>query len=92
MITGYYILSSVFFIGAIILIAISDADAPTKIFSSLIMLCGVLTFGTGAYDAGKEDGIEIGAYNQLNGKYKITYEVDADSCVIDTIIHFKYEE
>ena len=83
------ILGGVFFIGVVILIFASDADTPTKVFSLLTMLCAILIVGFDAYDAGKEDGIEIGAYNQLNGKYKITYEIDADSCVIDTIIHFE---
>lgn len=36
-----------------------------------------------------EKGIEEGAYNQLRGKYEITYVVNQDSIVTDTIINFK---
>ena len=36
-----------------------------------------------SYDAGIKDG----AYNQLRGKYEVTYVIDKDSCVIDTIIN-----
>jgi hypothetical protein len=83
------ILGTVFFIGAAILMFFtSDSDTPTKVFLLAIMFFAVLTVGVDAYDAGKKDGIEIGAYNQLHGKYRITHEIDADSCVIDTIIHF----
>ena len=34
-----------------------------------------------------EMGIEDGAYNQLIGKYEVTYVIDKDSCVVDTIIN-----
>ena len=36
-----------------------------------------------SYDA----GIKEGAYNQLRGKYEVTYVIDKDSCVVDTIIN-----
>ena len=38
-----------------------------------------------SYDA----GIKEGAYNQLRHKYGITYVIDEDSCVVDTIINLK---
>lgn len=34
-----------------------------------------------------EMGIEDGAYNQLIGKYEVTYVINKDSCVVDTIIN-----
>lgn len=40
-----------------------------------------------AYDKGAKDG----AYNQLRGKYEVTYVIDEDSCVVDTVINLKGE-
>jgi len=36
-----------------------------------------------------ENGIKDGACNQLKGKYEVTYVIDKDSCVVDTIINIK---
>ena len=38
-----------------------------------------------AYDKGVKDG----AYDQLRHKYEVTYVIDEDSCVVDTIINLK---
>lgn len=34
-------------------------------------------------------GVKDGAYNQLRGKYEISYIIDKDSCITDTIINIK---
>lgn len=31
-------------------------------------------------------GVKDGACNQLRGKYEVTYVIDKDSCIVDTII------
>jgi hypothetical protein len=37
---------------------------------------------------GDYSGRKYGAYKQLRGEYEITYVINSDSCVIDTIINF----
>ena len=34
-----------------------------------------------------DNGVKDGAYNQVRGKYEVTYVIDKDSCVVDTIIN-----
>lgn len=34
-------------------------------------------------------GIKEGAYNQLRGRYEVTYVIDKDSCVVDTIVNLE---
>lgn len=47
-----------------------------------IIMCNV-------YDLGYNSGLKDGACNQLRGKYEVTYVIDKDSCVVDTIINIK---
>lgn len=44
-------------------------------------------FAAGVYSLSYNKGIKDGAYNQLRGKYEVTYVIDKDSCVVDTIIN-----
>lgn len=53
-----------------------------NIICSLLLAAGVYSL---AYDKGVKDG----AYNQLRHKYEITYVIDEDSCVVDTVINLK---
>jgi len=62
-----------------------DGDDTPKI---LVFLLGVGLFGSSLYYLSFHKGQENGAYNQLRGKYDVTYVIDKDSCVVDTIIHF----
>ena len=62
----------------------NDEYAPT-ILSLILSTIGLILFAAGNYCNGEEQG----AYNQLKGKYEITYVIDKDSCVVDTIINFK---
>lgn len=50
---------------------------------------GLVFFGTGICGLGYNKGEKDGAYNQLRGNYEITYTINSDSCVIDTIITTK---
>ena len=34
-------------------------------------------------------GVKDGAFNQLRGRYEVTYVIDKDSCIVDTIINIK---
>lgn len=54
-------------------------------FISLAVSLGF--FAWSIYIVSYEKGIKDGAYNQLRGKYEVTYVIDKDSCVVDTIIN-----
>lgn len=44
-------------------------------------------FAWSIYTVSYERGIKDGACKQLRGKYEVTYVIDKDSCVVDTIIN-----
>ena len=44
-------------------------------------------FAWAIFTVGYDKGIKVGACNQLRGKYEVTYVIDKDSCVVDTIIN-----
>lgn len=75
-------------IGLIILFfsALSDFDDATPKF--IMFLVGVGLFGSSLYYLSFHKGQENGAYNQLRGKYDVTYVINNDSCIVDTIINF----
>ena len=53
-----------------------------------IVFAGTLGFlAWSIYTVGYEKGIKDGACNQLRGKYEVTYVINKDSCVVDTIIN-----
>lgn len=54
-------------------------------FTALIITLGF--FAVGVYSLSYNKGIKDGACNQLRGKYEVTYVIDKDSCVVDTIIN-----
>lgn len=53
---------------------------------ALIVLCCLGFFSVCVVTLSYDAGIKEGAYNQLRGKYEVTYVIDKDSCVVDTII------
>jgi len=64
----------------------SDKDDEHEIkFVVLIVTLG--TFAWSVYTVSYDKGIKDGACNQLRGKYEVTYVIDKDSCVVDTIIN-----
>ena len=66
----------------LILFAVCDVkDSDAKYI--FIFLC-MIFFLVGGILLGEHGG----AYNQMRGKYRITYEIDNSGKVIDTIIHF----
>ena len=52
-----------------------------------VIVCFLISFACGVYILSYDSGIKDGAYNQLKGKYEITYVINKDSCVIDTVIN-----
>ena len=64
---------------------ISEDDSIFQFFGSLLAGIGFLVFGLSSSRIGEEQG----AYKQLRGEYEITYVINKDSCVVDTIIHIK---
>ena len=64
---------------------ISEDDGIIQFFGSLIAGIGFLLFGLSSSRIGEEQG----AYKQLRGEYEITYVINKDSCVVDTIIHIE---
>ena len=65
----------------------SNNDEHVGKFTALIITLGFFVWSI--FTISYEMGIEDGAYNQLNGKYEVTYVIDKDSCVVDTIIKIK---
>ena len=63
----------------------SDNDNHVIKFMSLSLILCFFAWSicTVSYDYGVKDG----AFNQLRGKYEVTYVIDKDSCVVDTIIN-----
>ena len=49
-------------------------------------------FAWSIYTVSYDNGIKDGACNQLRGKYEVTYVINKDSCVVDTIINIKWEQ
>ena len=63
----------------------SDNDSHViKFISLFLVLC---SFACSICIVSYDDGVKDGAYNQLRGKYEVTYIIDKDSCVVDTIIN-----
>lgn len=65
----------------------TDNDAHVLKFITFAVTLGF--FAAGVYSLSYNKGIKDGAYNQLRGKYEVTYVIDKDSCVVDTIIKLK---
>lgn len=64
---------------------LTEDDGIFQFFGFLLTGIGFLVFELSSSRIGEEQG----AYKQLRGEYEITYVIDKDSCVIDTIIHIK---
>lgn len=66
-----------------------DNEDKMAVFFTNI-LC-TLALASCIYSLAYDKGVKDGAYNQLRHKYEITYVIDEDSCVVDTIINLKGE-
>lgn len=79
------IFSIILMICGIMFCIAADEDSDTHlIFIGIILLAASeLITSYISYNDGESDG----AYNQLRNKYEVTYVIDKDSCVIDTIIN-----
>ena len=62
----------------------SSGEQGGKIIFASFMLMIIIGL---VYDSSYNSGVKDGAYNQLRSKYKVTYVIDKDSCVVDTIIN-----
>lgn len=66
---------------------IPNNDKEDKIAIFCVYIICSLLLSSGVYSLAYNKGIKNGAYNQLRGKYEVTYVIDKDSCVVDTIIN-----
>ncbi len=60
-----------------------DSDAHLILIGTILLLASETIISYISYNKGLSDG----AYNQLRNKYEVTYVINKDSCVIDTIIN-----
>jgi uncharacterized BrkB/YihY/UPF0761 family membrane protein len=64
---------------------IMELDTKEKPYKSVKVFIAILI----AVACGMYAGNVIGAYGQMRGDYKVTYKVDENHNVTDTIIHVK---
>ena len=75
---------------SVLVLAILPAEEGDELAAkALLILCCLGFFSLCVASLSYDDGIKEGAYNQLRHKYGITYVIDEDSCVVDTIINLK---
>ena len=60
-----------------------DSDAHLVLIGTILLIASEAIISHISYNKGLSDG----AYNQLRNKYEVTYVIDKDSCIIDTIIN-----
>ena len=65
----------------------SDNDEHIIKFTAFAVTLGL--FAWSIYTVSYDKGIKEGACNQLKVKYEVTYVIDKDSCIVDTIINIK---
>lgn len=68
----------------IFLPAREGGEFAAKAFFAILCLIG---FSIGVVILSYDKGVKDGACNQLRGKYEVTYVINKDSCVVDTIIN-----
>lgn len=73
---------------ALIIVAFIPSDNDGHVVKFVTLLATLGFFAWSIYTVSYDNGIKDGAYNQLKGKYEVTYVIDKDSCVVDTIINF----
>jgi formate hydrogenlyase subunit 3/multisubunit Na+/H+ antiporter MnhD subunit len=73
---------------ALIISAFIPSNDEEHVIKAIILIILLGFFTLFVYLFGCNNGIKDGAYNQLRGKYDVTYVIDKDSCVIDTVINF----
>lgn len=73
---------------ALIIGAFIPTDNDEHVIKFMVLFVTLGFFAWSIYTVGYDNGIKDGAYNQLRGKYDVTYVIDKYSCVVDTIINF----
>lgn len=79
-----FFIALVLLYAAIIFLMLKVDKTENKVPSIIIGSLLVISFSCLIYSSSI-----MGAYNQMRGKYEITYKVDDDMQVTDTIIHVK---
>ena len=74
-------------ISLLVLALVPAQEGDELAAKALLVLCCLGFFSLCVATLSYDDGIKEGAYNQLRHKYKVTYVIDEDSCVVDTIIN-----
>ena len=68
------------------LLPTQECDELVAAKALLVLFCLGL-FSICVFTLSYDKGVKDGSYNQLRGKYEVTYVIDKDSCVVDTIIN-----
>lgn len=76
-------------ISLIVLALLPAPEGEELAAKALLVICCLCFYSVCVATLSYDNGIKDGAYNQLRGKYEVTYVIDKDSCVIDTIINVK---
>lgn len=81
----------IFWICILVISLFIIALLPTKESDELTAKALLVLFCLGAFSIcvitlSYDAGIKEGAYKQLRGKCEVTYVIDKDSCIVDTII------
>ena len=74
-------------IALLVLALLPTEEGDELAAKALLVLFCLGFFSIGVFTLSHDAGIKEGAYNQLRGKYEVTYVIDKDSCVVDTIIN-----
>ena len=72
---------------ALIICAFLPSEHEEHVIKFMVLIVTLGFFACSIFSVGYDKGIEVGACNQLKGKYEVTYVIDKDSCVVDTIIN-----
>ena len=73
---------------SLLVLALLPAEENDRLAAKALLVLFCLSgFSIVVVTLSYDEGIKEGAYNQLRHKYGITYVIDEDSCVVDTIIN-----
>ena len=74
-------------ISLLVLALLPTQEGDELAAKALLVLFCLGLFSICVFTLSYDKGVKDGAYNQLRGKYEVTYVIDKDSCVVDTIIN-----
>ena len=76
-----------FFTIALIICAFLPSEHEEHVIKFTVFAILLGSFTWSIYTISYDKGVKDGACNQLRSKYEVTYVIDKDSCVVDTIIN-----